>query len=233
MKTAILPTALLCALVSGSAGATDAPTLDVSSVRRVSITGDASRLRFTTSADQPTVVSLTSRPSGWLGRWSSFWFASDCRTSSDMSVTDGTLTIRIVPTAFADLSDCAVTVEANLPAGGDISIDQAATQASLQGEFGAIHLDSHAADVDFEGHAASIVTTGDAMRLKLAFTSAGEDESISLTSRALDADLRFGGVPISYRVDAMASMVDSTLDDTPGARPALLIKADFARAKIR
>ena len=231
MKAPYLALALSVAAASPTLAA-DAP-LDVSGVTKVSVTGDASRLSFTTHAGEPNLARLTSRPSGWPLRWLASWFLEDCQTASGMDISGSTLTIRVSPVSSTEFADCTVSVEANLPPGGDIAIEQHATSASLQGNFGAIVLKGTAADVDLSGHATSVVSDADAMRMKIRFTSAGRDESISLTSKALDADLSFGGREVSYRIDAIASMVDTTLANTPGAKPSIDIKADFARTKIR
>jgi hypothetical protein len=227
----ILVTALLIAAAPPSLAA-ETP-LDVSGVTHVNVTGDASRVSFTTAEGEPNLARLASHPSGWPLRWLTGWFLKDCRTASDMSVSGTTLTIRVSPAPLTEFADCTVSVEANLPVGGDIAIDQTATKASFQGDFGTILLKGTAADVDLRGHATSVVSHADAMRVKIHFTSAGKDESISLTSKALDADLSFGGRAVSYRIDATASMVDTTLANTPGAKPSIDIKADFARTKIR
>jgi len=115
-----------------------------------------------------------------------------------------------------------------------VSIDQAALQANMAGNFSAIAITSKAADVSLVGHASTIELKGDALKANLAFISVRQDENIGITGKALDATLSFAqGVAISYSVTATASFVDSTLSNTVGAKPSVVIKGDFVRATIR
>jgi hypothetical protein len=114
------------------------------------------------------------------------------------------------------------------------AILQAALQANMAGNFSTIAITSKAADVSLDGHASTVDLKGDALKVNLAFGSVRKDETIAITGKALDAALSFGqGVAISYSVTATASSVDSSLPNTAGTRPSVVIKGDFVRATIR
>ncbi|SHO66633.1 hypothetical protein SAMN02745172_03292 [Pseudoxanthobacter soli DSM 19599] len=51
---------------------------------------------------------------------------------------------------------------------------------------------------------------------------------------ALDASLSFAaGTRVSYGIDAVAAMLDSSLPNTPGAKPSISITGAYARVAIR
>jgi hypothetical protein len=140
----------------------------------------------------------------------------------------------VSPTSGTEFSDCEVSIEGNLPEGGNIDIDQAAAQITLDGKYSAVKINSKAADFKFKGHATNIIANSDAMRANIQFTTVEKDESIALNSKELDADIRFDqATAVSYRVDATASMIDSTLVNTLGSKPEISLKAEYARAKFR
>ena len=73
-----------------------------------------------------------------------------------------------------------------------------------------------------------------AILVSLAYGSIRKDETVAIAGKALDATLTFGRqVPISYSVTASASFVDSSLANTAGAKPSVVIKGDFVRVTIR
>ncbi|WP_421915832.1 hypothetical protein [Mesorhizobium sp.] len=235
MKSAILAVLSFgsVALASPASG-TAAKTLDLAGVSAVVISGEASSVSLTTSASAPYRATIGSRRDGWFARWYSSWFANECSLASDMKLEGSTLRIDVAPSSWLDPSDCRVEINANIQPESSVSIDQAALQANMAGNFSTIAITSKAADVSLNGHASAVDLKGDALKANLAFGSIRQDESIAITGRALDATLSFGqGVAISYSVAASASSVDSSLPDTPGAKPSVIIKGDFVRATIR
>ena len=235
MKSAILAllsfaSAALASPASGDAG----KTLDLAGVSAVIISGEASSVRLSTSASEPYQATIGGRREGWFARWYSSWFANDCSLASDMKLEASTLRIDVAPSSWLDPSDCRVEINANIQPESSVSIDQAALQASMAGSFSTIAISSKAADVSLDGHASTVELKGDALRANLAFGSVRQDENIAITGKALDATLSFGkGAAISYSVTATASFVDSTLSNTVGAKPSVVIKGDFVRATIR
>ena len=235
MKSAILALlsfagAALASPASGDAG----KTLDLAGVSAVVISGEASSVRLSTSASGPYQATIGGRREGWFARWYSSWFANDCSLASDMKLEASTLRIDVAPSSWLDPSDCRVEINANIQPESSVSIDQAALQANMAGNFSAIAITSKAADVSLDGHASTIELNGDAVKANLAFSSVRQDENIAITGKALDATLSFAqGVAISYSVTATASLVDSALANTAGAKPSVVIKGDFVRATIR
>lgn len=65
-----------------------------------------------------------------------------------MEVRERTLRIHVVNAPLLSLSDCEVLIRASLPADSDVSIEQAALQARLTGDYGAVRIKGHAADRD-------------------------------------------------------------------------------------
>lgn len=235
MKSAILGLLSFGSVVLASPARGDAgKTLDLAGVNAVVISGEASSVRLTTSASAPYQATIGSRREGWFARWYSSWFANDCSLANDMKLEASTLRIDVAPSSWLDPSDCRVEISANIQPESSVSIDQAALQASMVGSFSTIAINSKAADVSLDGHASTVELKGDALRANLAFGSVRQDENIAITGKALDATLSFGkGVAVSYSVAATASFVDSTITNTAGAKPSVVIKGDFVRAIIR
>lgn len=222
---------LLISALPAFAAADDAQRLDLSAITAISITGDASSIALTTG-DGPYEAALSGRRSGWFSQWYSALLGSDCRSAGRMSIEGGTLSVD-VGTPWPDPSDCVVELRANLPKASAVSIEQAATQVSLKGDFSSVLLDSKATDVTFRGHAGSLVMKGDALRSHLTFDRVDNTETIALDARALDTHLGFvSGTKVSYKVEAGAALVDSALPNTLGAKPTIDIKASFLRARI-
>ncbi|UGX87860.1 hypothetical protein [Phyllobacterium meliloti] len=208
--------------------------LDIGQINRVAISGEASRIEFATSNTEPYQARITSTRSGWFSGWSSSWFSNECATRTTMEIRDQTLLIHVVNAPFLSLSDCEVSIRANLPANASINIEQAALSARLTGEYGNVFVKGHAADFSLDGHASNVDISGDAVRSDLRFAHISNTETIRLDSHALDASFTFGGdVPINYTVDAKASFIDSKRDSTPGAKPSIAIKSNYARVTIR
>ncbi|PSH63508.1 hypothetical protein [Phyllobacterium sophorae] len=218
---------------AASAEALKAP-LDIAQIKNVSITGEASRVEFTTTDTLPWSVAMTSIRSGWLSNWTSSWFSNACETASTMVVKDQALLIHVVNAPWLSLSDCEVRIRANLPKNSDVSIEQHALYARLSGDYRRIRVDGNAADFALDGYASSLDVTGDAVRTDIRLERTNNDETILLNSHALDASFSFGGdMAISYAVNAKASFIDSKRANTPGAKPSIDIKSEFVRATIR
>ena len=235
MKSAILVLLPFAGVALASPATGDAAkTLDLAGVTAIVITGEASSVKLTTSGAKPYQATIDGRREGWFAGWYSSWFANDCRTASDMKREDSTLRIDVAPSSWLDPSDCRVEINANIQPESSVSIDQAALQANMTGNFSTIAITGKAADVSLDGHASSIDLQGEALRVNLAYGSIRQDETIAIAGKALDATLTFGPqVPISYSVTASASFVDSSLANTAGAKPSVVIKGDFVRATIR
>ncbi|UVK40012.1 hypothetical protein LHFGNBLO_001436 [Mesorhizobium sp. AR10] len=235
MKSAILALLPFASIALASPTTGDAgKALDLAGVTAVVITGEASSVRLTTSTTAPYHALIKSRREGWFASWYSSWFANDCLSASDMKREASTLHIDVAPSSWLDPSDCVVEITANIQPESSVSIDQAALRANMTGNFSAIAINGKAADVSLDGHASTVDLKGEALKVYLAFGSVRQDENIAITGKALDATLSFGRqVPISYSVTASASFVDSSIANTAGAKPSVIIKGDFVRATIR
>jgi hypothetical protein len=208
--------------------------LDIGQINSVVVTGEASRIEFTAGDPGPYQARIIATRSGWFSGWYSSWFSDACATRTTMEVKDRALLIHVVNAPLLSLSDCEVLIRATLPADGDVSIEQAALQARLTGDYGTVHVKGHAANFALDGHVANLDISGDAVRSDLRFARITSSETIRFDSRALDASFTFGkDVPISYAVDAKASLIDSQRDSTPGAKPSISVKSDYARVTIR
>lgn len=220
-------------LIANPAAATPPTALDTAAVTAVAITGEASSIALSARADAPYRATVDGHRTGWFAGWYSGWFFGDCSSTTSMRLDGATLRIDVADGTWLDTSDCTVAIEANVPAGAVVSVDQPAFMANLNGLFGGISLSGNAIDAAIDGTAHDIEISGAAVRAKLVAAPNTPMENVRIEGEALDADLRFGGGTISYKVEAMASFVDSALDNTPGAKPAVLIKGKFVRASIR
>ncbi len=228
----VMPLLLTVSALPDNVSATAIP--DLPGVRAVAISGDASSINITTRNDQPYGASLGGRRKGWFASWYSSWYFADCRDNSDMWVDGTVLHIDINASSWLDPSDCVIELNANLPAGAAVRIDQSAFTARLNGRFSDLAIAGKAADITFGGHASGIDIRADAVRASLDFDRVEADEIVSIRARALDADLGFGSnVPVDYRVNAKASWVDARQPSVPGAKPRVEIDGDFVRVRIR
>lgn len=225
---------LFTTLTPVAAKAETAAQLDMTAIKRVTITGESSRMDFTTLDMTPYAATITGTRTSWLASWYSNWFSNRCDTKTTTEIKDQTLTIGVVETPLLSLSDCEVRIVVNLPKGADISIEQHALLARFSGEYRSIRISGNAADFALDGYVSSLYIKGDAVRSDVRFDRSSNNEAIRLESRALDATFSFlKGTPISYAVDAKASFIDSRLTNTPGAKPSINIKSDYVRATIR
>jgi hypothetical protein len=212
----------------------DKQIMDVSMVTMIKVTGDASSINLTTTETSPYAATIDGRRTGWFARWYSSWFFDDCRTSSRMRIDGATLVVDVAASSWLDVSDCTAEIKANVRKETAVSIQQAASQVKLAGDFSSIALDNKAADITLDGHAGSIMIAGDAIKAHLAFDKVQQNEIVELNAKALDVYLGFGkDTPISYSIEATASMVDSALANEPNAKPAISITGEFVRATIR
>jgi hypothetical protein len=217
---------------------TNVGDLDVSKITSVVVEGDAAEIHLTTRADTSYRAQLRSRPRGWFGFWVSSWAADRCEGRVSMTVSGTTLRVS-TPAAggwslFDGDDDCRLALSANLPAGAAVSIDQNASLARLDGEFGILAIKSRAGDIAINGHARAIGIEGNAVQAKVDFDRIEGDETIGISGNALDADLRFpAGTKVDYQATGNAALVDSPVASTPGAKPQVRISGNFVRARIR
>ncbi|MGM4911819.1 hypothetical protein [Rhizobium sp. 768_B6_N1_8] len=207
---------------------------DLSGVRAIAISGDASSINITTRSDQSYGASLSGRRKGWFSSWYSSWYFADCRDNSAMRVEGTVLHIDIAASSWLDPSDCMIEVNANVPAGAALRIDQSAFTARLTGHFSELAIAGKAADITLDGHAGGIDIRADALRASLDFDRVEADERVSIRARALDAYLGFGdNASVDYKVTAKASWVDALKPSVSGAMPRVEIDGDFVRVRIR
>lgn len=225
---------VITAAASFANPATAAVPLDTTAVTAVAITGGASSIALSTSAGSAYQASIGGHRKGWFAGWYSSWFFADCAGAATVRIDGSVLRIEVPGGGWLDRSDCTTEIDANVPAGSVVSVDQPAFMANLNGVFGGISLTGKAIDAAIDGQARDIDISGEAVRARVKIDPGSAMENLRLEADALDADLRFGaGIAISYKVEAMASFVDSALPNTPGAKPAVIIKGKFVRATIR
>ena len=230
----MLLTVLLSAIftLSGCSNETSLPEKPVATdgIKSVKISGDASLILLTTKDDQQQQAVMTAKPSGWL----SGWFYNDCKANGDMIVSNQTLLIKARNSGWYDLSECSTYLQINLPRNVDVAIDQPAFKGDLQGQFAGLNIETRAADIALQGSATSIKIRGDAFRTKLHFDGTVQPEQIDIAGRALDTSLMFPkGTSVSYLIHSKASLLDTKLPNTQGAKPEILISGDYARTEIR
>ncbi|WAJ27785.1 hypothetical protein [Antarcticirhabdus aurantiaca] len=223
--------AVLATLPAASGG--EAP-IDLAGVTAVRITGESSEVRLSAGAAAPPRATFGSRRTGWFARWSSSWVGSACPDRASARIEGETLIVDVGAAGWLDLSDCVAEIDASLPAGASVVLDQPAASLNLDGDFGDVTVRARAADLSLDGHAATIAVESDAARTRIAFARVEGTEDVRLTGKAMDAQLSFpAGVPVSWRVTAAASFVDGRIPNTPGARPQVAIDGEFVRATIR
>lgn len=231
-----LLTAAAMIVVAGSmtpSGAQTGGGLDAATVTAVRVTGPAGVIRLNASRTGPYRAELRSRPDSWLAFWRSNWTSGGCEAIGSIRL-DGTLLL--VDTggrSWLARSDCRLELDATLPEGIAVSIEQDAASGSLEGRFGSLRVDSRAGDIALDGYARTVSIEGNAIRARLDYASVEANETIALDGNAIDADLSFSGAKaVSYQVSGHASLVDSTLPNIPGAKPAITVKGDFLRVHI-
>lgn len=125
-------------------------------------------------------------------------------------------------------------MQINLPRNSDVTIDQPAFKADFQGQFATVSMNTRAADITLQGTARSVKIRGDAFRTQLRFEDDSKPERIDIAGRALDTSISFpNGTKISYQILSKASLLDTKLPNTTGAKPEILISGDYARTEIK
>lgn len=206
-------------------------SLEIADITLLSVAGTASMIELTSDPTRPYRANLSARRSGWFGGWASIWFYNECRNQSSLRLEKAALMVDIQESTGFGSDDCTVELKANLPPGTDIAIIQKAAQVGLTGRYGDVSLDLAAGDVTLRGEAKTLSVAGQTVRANLSVTAV---ETIAVDVTMLDLYLGFApGTSISYRVDALASFVDSALPDTPGAKPSVLVRARHGRVTIR
>jgi hypothetical protein len=208
--------------------------LDISAVRTIVVSGDASDIRITTKPGEPYRAETRGRRGGWFSSWYSSWLFDSCRDRSQMHIAGTTLRVEVTQTSWMDLSDCTPVVFANVPSGSAVRVDQQTVKARFEGDFARLGISSKAADIALEGHASTVDILGAAVRARLNYDAIRRDERIDITAQSLEAELGFGrDVPVEYTVTAKAALVDSPSPSVSGARPLVTIKGDYVHARIR
>lgn len=212
----------------------DTAPLDISAITAVAISGDASAVKITTAPDGPYKATVKRHRSGWLAEWTSGWAFDDCGASSRLWIEGTLLRIDVGTAAWFGVSNCRYDINLNVRKETGIAIHQQALQADLAGDFSTVTIAAKAADIDISGHADTVSLQGDALRLRLTFDAATQNEAVSIDARMLEADLDFSRAPaLAYSVTAKAALVDSARISTPGAKPSLTIAGELVHATIR
>jgi hypothetical protein len=230
----VIPMLFMTMVSAFADGWTTGEAIDVSAIRQVVISGDASSIRISTNSDEPYRAQTQGWRDGWFTGWYSSWFFNGCEDESRMQVDGTTLTIAVGASKWFDLSDCTPEVAVNIPAGGAVRVDQQAVMARFDGEFSSLGLSTKAADITLQGHASKVDISGTAVRAHLVYDRLNDDETINVSARTVDSYLGFGkDVPIDYTVTAKASLIDSVRPSVAGAKPVVTIRAEYARTTIR
>lgn len=204
--------------------------VDTTGVTTVEINGDASTIHLSSNETQALSAAMRAKPDGWL----SGWFYKDCKPSGDMVVSGNKLIIKTQNSNWSDVGDCVTDLQINLPRNSDITIDQPAFKADLQGQFANVSMNTRAADIALQGTARSIKIRGDAFRTQLRFEDEIKPERIDIAGRALDTSISFpSGTKISYQILSKASLLDTQLPNTTGAATEIVISGDYARTEIK
>jgi hypothetical protein len=115
-----------------------------------------------------------------------------------------------------------------------VEVDQQASRLTMDGDFSTVSIHSRAGDIALRGHASTLSVSGDALRALIDYTRVQHDETLAFQGQAMDLDLHMpAATPIHYLVEAHASLVNSSLPNTPGALPSITVRGDMVRATIR
>ncbi len=242
IRTALLSVAgtiIALALIDGAVAFVStrdslAGPVDLSKVSTIRVEGSASDIRISTGVEGPHIAELRGERHGWGAIWRSGWFSDACPARGAMRIDGDTLIVDVgrSPRVF-DWSDCTMELAADIRPGAAVIIDQKAARTRLDGDFSAVDIRSDAGDISLDGHAENLTISGAALRARITFKRVTQNETIAISGKMLDATLRFlQPTAVSYLVEATASFVDSALPNTPGAKPAILIRGDMLRARI-
>jgi hypothetical protein len=209
--------AFLAGLGTADPSAADlAAPVDLSGVDVVVVTGGGVSIAATTDPGRPLLATLQR--------------SEDC--AATVRVDGHVLTVDVREKSSAWWRDCRPKLSLNLRPGADLALRPAAVEATLDGRFGAVAVEVHAAELSLSGQARTLDLSANALRATLRADDPGQ--SIRIQADAADLDLGFRrGAPVSYAVDARMSLIDSVLPASAGDRPPLVtIKGDFVRARI-
>ncbi|MDH6233396.1 hypothetical protein M2281_004007 [Mesorhizobium soli] len=233
-KASLLSLVLVAPLLAaGTAHAKPAPkTLDLPSVSDVRIDSPAGELKLTTTSGEPNRATIEVREPG-SGVTPSDKYFEDCMALVSANVEGKALVISIAPAPSSELANCSFKIDANVLPKGNVNIKQNALEATLDGDFGSVNTDTNAIRMQLDGHITQLGMKSQAVDTDLAYKRIDQNETISIDSKAINAAMDFGGAPISYSVEGIASAIDSELPNTPGAKPSIKLKAVSVHAVIR
>ncbi|CAM5776516.1 hypothetical protein LMIY3S_05566 [Labrys miyagiensis] len=238
MKRALIAVGLVVAAGWALPGRawTSSSELEVGSVTGVVVEGEAARIEISTDATAPYKAVMRGRTKGWFSFWYSSWSGSRCELAGAMTLSGSELLVNTGAQDWSLFDDdaCNVELDVNLPPGARISIDQKATMSRLEGDFSALKVKSHAGDIALQGHAGEVDIEGNAVQARLDYDRVERNETIALSGNALNAELNFPpATAVDYQVTGNATLIDSEMASTPGARPRVRISGNFLRARIR
>ncbi|HBF31144.1 hypothetical protein [Rhizobium sp.] len=216
-------------------GETISAPIDLSAVSKIRVNGAASMVTISTQKDKPFTGQMIGRRDGWGALWHSGWSARDCPQSGTMQVDGDTLVVETSGLSkFFDWSDCTLELSANVRPGSAVLIRQQAARMTLSGDYSTVQVNADAGDFALDGHADTLDISGAALRARAVFETVLNTETINLSGKMMDATLRFmSPTAVSYLVEATASYIDSSLPNTPGAKPAITIRGEMVRATIK
>jgi hypothetical protein len=213
----------------------------LTAITQVRIHGAASVVHLSTRAEAPWGAQLYTHRAGWGGFWRSAWATGGCGDKGTLDVVGSTLHVNLPGNESVwggwghwGEPDCTLELQVQLPAGVRVDVDQQASRLTMDGDFSTVSIQSRAGDVALRGHASALSVSGDALRARIDYTRVQHDETLAFQGQAMDLDLRMPpATPIHYLVEAHASLVNSSLPNTPGAMPSITVRGDMVRATIR
>lgn len=215
-----------------------APLPLTASITQVRIHGAAGVARIATQASGPYSAQLSTRSAGWSRFWRSAWASEPCSERGTLEVEGNTLHVTMPSQTHAwgwwGEPECTLELQAQLPEGISVEVSQQAARVALDGDFASVAIQSSAGDVALRGHASALAISGDALHAQVEYTHVQRNENIAFNGHAMDIDLQMPpNTPIHYRVEAHASLFNSSLPNTPGALPSITVRGDMVRASIR
>ena len=218
--------------------ANSAPIPLTSSITQVRKHGAAGVAHISTRADGPFGAQLNTRSVGWGRFWRSAWASETCTELGTLEVEGSTLHVTMPSQAHGwgwwGEPECTPELQAQLPQGISVEVSQQASRLVLDGDFATVAIESRAGDVALRGHASALTLSGSALRAQVEYTQVRRNETIAFQGQAMDIDLQMPpATPIHYQVEAHASLINSSLPNTPGALPSITVRGDMVRATIR
>jgi len=208
--------ALLAGLGTADPSAAAEP-VDLSGVDAVVVTGGGLSVAAATEAGRPLLATLE-RTEG---------------CAATLRVEGRVLTVDVRERSSVWPRECRPALSLNLRPGTDLALRPAAVEATLDGRFGAVTVDVHAAELSVTGRARTLDLSARALHAAIRATDPDPGQAIRIQANAADLDLGFRrGTPVSWDVDAKVSLVDSSIPASAADRPLVTIKGDFVRARI-